>query len=59
MVDLAPAAEIPRLPDVMSCTIDGVTLPWLLVDPVTASAAAKVRLAVRQQNMTATRTGEL
>jgi serine kinase of HPr protein (carbohydrate metabolism regulator) len=58
VVDLAPVEDIPRLPDVITCTIDGVTLPWLLVDPVTASAAAKVRLAVRQLNMTtASRTG--
>jgi HPr kinase/phosphorylase len=47
VVDLMPEAEIARMPNVVTCTLEGVTLPWLAVDAFSASAAAKVRLAVR------------
>ena len=47
VVDLMPEAEIPRTPETTTCIIEGVTLPWLAVDAFSASAAAKVRLAVR------------
>jgi HPr kinase/phosphorylase len=45
VVDLMPTAEIPRLPDDTTCVIEGVTLPRLMLDPFTASATAKVRVA--------------
>ncbi len=48
VVDLAPWGEIPRMPDATTCTIAGVALPWLTVDPATVSAAAKVRLVLGQ-----------
>jgi serine kinase of HPr protein (carbohydrate metabolism regulator) len=48
VVDLAPWQDIPRLPDATHCTVAGVTLPWLTVDPSQASAAAKVRLVLGQ-----------
>jgi serine kinase of HPr protein (carbohydrate metabolism regulator) len=47
VVDLKPARDIPRLPETVTCTIDAVTLPWIMVDPAQPSAAAKVRLAAR------------
>lgn len=47
VVDLGPENEIERLPTKTTCEIEGVTLPWMAVDPFTASAAAKVRLALR------------
>ena len=54
VVDLAPWGQIPRMPDETTCSIAGVVLPWLTVDPATVSAAAKVRVvlgqAARRQN---------
>jgi HPr kinase/phosphorylase len=50
IVDLVPEAEIERLPDPKADgaeTIDGVRVPRLRLDPTHASAAAKVRLALR------------
>jgi len=47
VVDLKSMDDIPRLPDTATCTIDGVTVPWLAIDPSQPSAAAKVRLAAR------------
>lgn len=46
--DLVPAGAIDRLPEARHVEILNVALPLLRLDPVTASAAAKVRLAVRQ-----------
>ena len=46
--DLAPSATIERLPEPRSVELLAVPLPLLQLDPWTASAAAKVRLAVRQ-----------
>jgi hypothetical protein len=47
VVDLMPAADIPRMPTVAACTIDGVIVPCIAVDAGQPSAAARVRLAVR------------
>jgi HPr kinase/phosphorylase len=45
-IALAPSAAIERLPKPESSDYLGVTLPRVQLDPFTASAAAKVRLAV-------------
>src|SRR5690554_3593083 len=45
--DLVPGAAVERLPTLPSCDFLGVLLPVALLDPFAASAAAKVRLAVR------------
>jgi serine kinase of HPr protein (carbohydrate metabolism regulator) len=45
VVELAPSAEIARLPETETARYLGVALPRVSVDPFTASAAAKVRLA--------------
>jgi HPr kinase/phosphorylase len=45
-VALAPSAAIERLPEPETSDYLGVTLPRVQLDPFTASAAAKVRLAV-------------
>jgi len=45
-VALAPSAEIERLPEPETSQYLGVTLPRVTLDPFTASAAAKVRLAL-------------
>ncbi len=47
LVDLAPSEEIERLPAWHSETILGLTLPRITVAPFDASAAAKLRLALR------------
>ena len=46
VIDLVPKAEIERLPDVGTCTIDGVAVRRIEVDAETMSATAKVRLAL-------------
>jgi serine kinase of HPr protein (carbohydrate metabolism regulator) len=47
IVDLAKQPEIERLPATTSAVIENIAVPWLKVDAFTASAAHKVRLAVR------------
>ena len=47
VVDLKAEAEIERLPETATCDIDGVALPLLTVDAFSASAPAKVRMALR------------
>ena len=47
VVDLRPSREIERLPEETGTSLLGMRLPLVMIDPVTASAAAKVRLAVR------------
>jgi HPr kinase/phosphorylase len=47
VVDLKPTREIERLPEESGTTIIGMRLPLVVIDGFTASAAAKVRLAVR------------
>jgi HPr kinase/phosphorylase len=47
VVDLRPSREIERLPEETGTTLLGMRLPLVMIDPFTASAAAKVRLAVR------------
>lgn len=48
VVDLVAREAVPRLPDPATVGYDGVELPLIALDPMAASAAAKVRLAVRQ-----------
>jgi len=47
VVDLAPDATIERMPEPRLCTIAGVSLPLVALDPFTASAPAKLRLALK------------
>ncbi len=47
VVDLVSAAEVERMPETGSCEYLGITLPLMALAPFEASAAAKVRLAVR------------
>lgn len=47
VIDLAPSQQIERLPDATTCMIAGATVPWVQIDPATASACARVRLAAR------------
>jgi len=51
VVDLKPAAEIERLPEQVTCDIDGIALPLLTVDGFSASAPAKVRVALRSTRL--------
>jgi HPr kinase/phosphorylase len=46
-VALAPSADIERLPEPETAAYLGVTLRRVTLDPLTASAAAKVRLALQ------------
>ena len=50
-VALAPSAEIERLPEPETVQYLGVALPRVPLDPFTASAAAKVRLALTAVNV--------
>ncbi len=52
VVDLKPEADIERLPEIATCDIDGVALALLTVDAFSASAPAKVRLALRNMRLT-------
>ena len=47
VVDLVPAREVVRLPELERATLLGVALPHFHLDAFAASATAKVRLAVR------------
>jgi len=47
VVDLVPAAEVERMPRETSAALLGVHVPMMRLDPFEASAAAKVRLAIR------------
>jgi len=47
VVDLVPGGPLDRLPDAALTELLGVPLPTVSLDPFEASAAAKVRLAVR------------
>jgi len=47
IVDLSKPHEIERLPETKVTVIENIALPWLKLDPFTASAAHKVRMAVR------------
>ncbi len=47
VVELTREGEIPRLPEPETCRLLGVEIPRLRLDPFTASAAAKLRLAAR------------
>jgi HPr kinase/phosphorylase len=46
VIDLMAPASIERLPEPRWCEFLGLERPLLVVDPFTASAAAKVRIAV-------------
>ena len=47
IVDLVPAEKVERLPARRSATILGLALPLIALAPFEASAAAKLRLALR------------
>ena len=47
VIDLAADQPVARLPDAETCEILGLSLPLFRLNPFEASAAAKVRLAVR------------
>jgi serine kinase of HPr protein (carbohydrate metabolism regulator) len=47
VVDLAPGLTPERLPAAQNCHYLGVALPLIALDPFAASAAAKLRLAVK------------
>jgi serine kinase of HPr protein (carbohydrate metabolism regulator) len=47
LVDLVPSAEIDRFPDARSEDVLGVAAPSIALSPFEASAAAKLRLALR------------
>jgi serine kinase of HPr protein (carbohydrate metabolism regulator) len=47
VVELTPQAEIERLPEPRSWICLGIALPAVALDPLPASAAAKLRLVVR------------
>ena len=47
-VDLVPREQVPRMPDPGAWSHAGVSVPLILLHAPDASAAAKVRLAVRQ-----------
>lgn len=52
VIDLLPDRDIPRMPAVTATDIEGVAVPWVALDPFTASATAKVRAilgALRQE----------
>ena len=49
VVDLVAPDDVPRLPEPCECRLAGVTLPSIALAPFEASAAAKVRLAVRAE----------
>ena len=44
VVDLLPEAEIERMPEATTCTLEGVTLRRVALDAFAASAPAKVRM---------------
>lgn len=48
VVDLVRKEDIPRLPETQTCTIEGIMISHLTVDPETPSAAARVRLIAGQ-----------
>ncbi len=47
VVDLVPADDIERLPEQRACDILGVSIPLIALAPFEASAAAKLRLALK------------
>jgi HPr kinase/phosphorylase len=47
IVDLSKPHEIERLPATTNTVIENIALPWIKLDPFTASAAHKVRMVVR------------
>jgi HPr kinase/phosphorylase len=44
VVDLLPESEIERMPEAPTCTIDGISVPKLMLNGFAASAAGKIRL---------------
>ena len=48
VIDLVPLEQVPRMPDPGRWTHLGVSIPVISLHALEASAAAKVRLAVRQ-----------
>lgn len=48
VIDLVPSEQVPRMPDPGRWTHLGITMPVISLYALEASAAAKVRLAMRQ-----------
>lgn len=46
VVDLAPEGDIERMPDAPSAILEGISVPKLIVDARSASAAAKIRIVL-------------
>lgn len=46
VVDLTPEREIERMPEAATCVLEGISVPKLMLDAFTASAAAKVRIVL-------------
>ena len=44
VVDLAHKNDIARIPETRTCTVEGVMIAHIIVDPDTPSAAAKIRV---------------
>lgn len=47
VIDLVPAGVVERLPERQTCVLLGKALPLMALNPFEASAAAKLRLALR------------
>ena len=50
VVDLAHKDDIARVPETQTCTVEGIMIAHVIVDPDTPSAAAKIRLVVHTLN---------
>ncbi len=50
VVDLMPVKEIQRMPESLSCLLEGVTLPRIQIDALLPSALARVKLAAHRIN---------
>ncbi len=46
VVDLAPEGDIERMPEESTCTLEGISVPRLIVDARSASATAKIRIVL-------------
>jgi serine kinase of HPr protein (carbohydrate metabolism regulator) len=47
VVELAPPASVERMPEPRTCAVEGVEIPFLVLDPFAASAPAKLKLALK------------
>ena len=49
---LSPRSEIPRLPDFHIADMDGIPVPFVMIDAQDSSAVAKVKIALEYFNQT-------